>query len=130
MISSNAWRSLLLSLSLSAKTSILGKIKEAYLLWLLVAVHIPRFARQLIGARIENKFLDLLESSYVAYFSPKEIKAQKITECIILLDTLKFLIAIAWEAKFISHKQYGQLAVMLGEIGRMFGGWKNNAAST
>ena len=115
-----------LSLSLSVSSSILRKIKEGYLLWLASVPHMPKSARYLIGARIENKFLDLLEFSYVAYFSPKETKIQKITECIVCLDALKFLVSIAWEAKFISHKQYERTAVKLDEVGRMFGGWKKN----
>lgn len=86
----------------------------------------PKSARYLIGARIENKFLDLLEVSYVTYFSQKDIKIQKITECILTLDTLKFLISIAWEAKFVSHKHYEEIATKLDEAGKMFGGWKNN----
>ena len=88
------------------RASILQRIKEGYLIWINLVPHIPKGARYTIGARIENKFLDLLEFSYVAYFSPKETKIQKITECIVCLDALKFLVSIAWEAKFISHKQY------------------------
>ncbi len=86
----------------------------------------PKGARYVIGARIENKFLDLLEFSYEAYFSPKEIKRKKVTECILILDKLKFLILTAWEAKFISNKQYEEISLKLTEIGKMFGGWKSN----
>lgn len=122
MISLNTWRSLTLSLD---KPSILQRIKEGYLIWINIVPHIPKNARYTIGARIENKFLDLLELSYTAYFSKKDNKIEKISECIFILDTLKFIISIAWEAKFISHKQYEELSLKLNEIGRMLGGWKN-----
>lgn len=79
-----------------------------------------------MGARIENKFLDLLELSYIAYFIQREEKSQKISECIFTLDILKFLLTIAWEGKFLSHKQYEELAVKLDEIGKMFWGWKKS----
>ncbi|MEK7526244.1 MAG: four helix bundle protein [Patescibacteria group bacterium] len=102
------------------------KIKEGYLVWLSVTPHMPKSARYIIGLRIENKFLDLLEFSYLAYFSPKDVKIQKIIDCILILDALKFLILTAWEAKFISHKHYEEISLKLQEIGRMFGGWKNN----
>ena len=100
------------------------RIKEGYLIWINIVPHIPKSARYTISARIENKFLDLLELAYASYFSKKESKTQKITECILILDTLKFIISIAWEAKYISHQQYEKLALNLDEVGKMFGGWR------
>lgn len=88
--------------------------------------HIPKSSRYTLGQRIENKFLDLLELSYTAYFIEKEQKVEKIAGCIFHLDTLKFLISIAWETKLISHKQYEDLALKLGEIGKMLWGWKKS----
>lgn len=79
-----------------------------------------------MGSRIENKFLDLLEVSYIAYFTEKDKKIEKIENCILVLDTLKFLISIAWEGKLISNKQYESVALKLEEIGKMLGGWKKN----
>ena len=88
--------------------------------------HIPKGARYTIGARIENKFLDLLELAYIAYFTAKENKMEKISECILTLDTLKFIISVAWEGKLISNKNYEEVSVKLDEIGKMLGGWKNS----
>jgi hypothetical protein len=83
-------------------------------------------ARYTLGARIENKFLYLLELSYIAYFTEKEKKAQKISDCILVLDILKFLVSVAWEGKLISNKQCEDVALKLEEAGKMFGGWKKN----
>jgi len=113
------------SLSLG-DASILNRIKEGYLFWMNISPHIAKGARYTIGARIENKFLDLLESAYIAYFTEKEKKAEKIVECILATDLLKFLIATAWEGKLISSGQYENIALKLDEVGRMFGGWKNS----
>jgi hypothetical protein len=96
------------------------------LLWLNVVGHIPKGARYTIGVRIENRFLDLLELSYVAYFSKKEEKAENIVKCVLILDTLKFLVHTAWEGKLISHAQYTDIGDKLEEIGRIFGGWKKS----
>jgi len=104
----------------------LNRIKEGYLIWLDIVPHIPKGARYTIGSRIENKFLDLLELSYLAYFTEKENKLQKISECIITLDTLKFLVSVSWEGKLISNKQCEEVALKLEEVGKMFGGWKKN----
>ncbi|MEI8344170.1 MAG: four helix bundle protein [Candidatus Moraniibacteriota bacterium] len=109
--------------------SILQRIKEGYLIWTNVSVHIPKSARYTIGARIENKYLDLLELARVAYFINKdevENKTRKISDCIFLLDALKFLISTMWEAKLLSHKQFEQVSFKLEEIGRMLWGWSES----
>ena len=94
------------------------------MIWINIAVHIPKNARYTIGTRIENKFLDLLEIAYIAYFSKKKI--EKISACVLTLDTLKFIISVAWEGKLISNKHYQEISLKLDEIGKMFGGWKNS----
>ena len=121
--------SLSLSLSLGS-ASILNRIKDAYLLWLGVSPHVSKGARYTIGLRIENKFLDLLELAYVAYFSEKDQRLARVTRCILILDTLKFFVSVAWEGKLISNNQCQELAVKLEEIGRMFGGWKKKMESS
>lgn len=96
------------------------------MIWIDFLPHIAKSSRYTIGARIENKFLDLLELSYISYFSEKDKKVEKITECILILDTLKFLLSIAWEAKVISNNKYQELAQKLDEAGKMLGGWKKS----
>lgn len=94
-----------------------------------ISSHMLKSSRYTIGTRIENKFLDLLEFSYTAYFSKKDSKSEKISDCIFILDKLKFLITIAWEVKLVANKQYEELALKLEEVGRMLGGWKNKIDS-
>lgn len=106
--------------------SILNRVKEGYLIWISITPHIAKGARYTIGSRIENIFLDLLEISYTAYFTEKEKKGEKISKCILLLDTLKFLISVAWEGKLISNAHCEQVALKLEEVGKMFGGWKKS----
>lgn len=111
------------------KASILTRVKEGYLLWMNIVPHIAKGSRYTLGARIENKFIDLLELSYNAYFTEKDKKSEKISKCILITDTLKFLISVAWEGKLISNKQCEDTAIKLGEIGKMLGGWKNSLAN-
>lgn len=106
--------------------TILQRLKEGYLIWLRIMPHMEKGTRYTIGARIENRFLDILEQTYRAYFSDKHQKLEKITECIVLLDTLKYLLSVAWEGKAISHGQYELMAAKLTEAGKMLGGWKKS----
>ena len=91
-----------------------------------IVPHIIKGARYTIGTRIENKFFDLLEVAYLAYFTDKYHKAQKIIECILIADTLKFFMYVAWGGKLISHKQYEDVSLSLDEIGKMLGGWRRS----
>jgi len=96
------------------------------LLWMGIVPHMVKSARYTLGERIEDKFLDLLELSYNAYFTEREKKMEKVAECILITDGLKFLISIAWEGKLISNKHCEDVAVKMDEIGKMLGGWKNS----
>jgi hypothetical protein len=107
----------------------LSRIKEGYLLWLSVVPHIEKGSRYTIGSRIENKLLDLLELSYLAYFTERDRKAEKVSECILVLDTLKFLVSVAWEGRLISNQHCEAVALKLDEVGKMFGGWKRSLAN-
>ena len=109
--------------ALSNNASILNRIKEGYLIWIDIVPHIAKGSRYTIGSRIENKFLDLIELSYTAYFTEKEKKEEKISECILMLDTLKFLISVAWEGKIISNKHCEDVSLKLEDVGKMLGGW-------
>jgi hypothetical protein len=91
-----------------------------------IAPHIPKGARYTIGSKIDKTFLDLLESTYTAYFTDQSSKSDRISTCIFTLDILKFFISTAWEAKLLSHKQFEDMALKLDEAGKMFGGWKKS----
>lgn len=114
------------SLSLSANITIFSRIKEGYMIWMSMIPHIPKGSRYTIGARIENKFLDLLEVAYTAYFTEKGKKIEKISECILNLDIIKFLISIAWEARLVSNKHYAEISLKLDETGKILGGWRKS----
>lgn len=120
-------RNNLYSLSLSLENaSILNRVKEGYLLWMNIVPHMSKGARYTIGERVENKLLDLLEISYRAYFAKKDDKLEKVAGCILINDTIKFLVTTAWEGKLISDKHCELMAQKLIEIGKMLGGWKNS----
>lgn len=108
---------------------ILQRLKEGYLVWLGIVQHIPKGPRYTVGSRIEERFLDLLEITYIAYFTAKESKGAKLAECILILDTLKFLISVAWEGKLVSNKHYEDIGLKLDEVGKMFGGWRKSLSN-
>lgn len=91
-----------------------------------IVVHIPKHARYTLGAKIEELFLTLLEQTYAAYYSERDKRPSLLSDCTITLDTLKCLVSVAWEGKYISHAHYEQVALPLHEIGKMLGGWRKS----
>ena len=90
--------------------------------------HLPKNQRYTIGARIDNRLLDLLELTHTAYLINQANMAEKISAvnaCIFELDKIKFLTQIAWESKLLGQIQFAELGSKLDEIGRMLGGWRN-----
>ena len=104
--------------------SIVHRLKSAFQLWLLIVPHMPRMHRSTIGARIGNAFLDIIETAYHAYYATGRAKIEKIIYALVRLDSMKFLLAIAWENALIQNKQYEDISLKLDEIGKMLGGWK------
>lgn len=94
--------------------------------WLTIIPHFPKSSRFTLGQRIDERFLDLIENSYTAYFCHKDEKEKGITDCIFVLDKLKYLILVAWEAKLISNKHFEEISLILEEAGKMLGGWKRS----
>lgn len=53
-----------------------------------------------------------------------EHKLNGLTDLVIKLDTLRFLLLVGYESKIIDEKKYILIATPLIEIGRMLGGWR------
>jgi len=105
--------------------SIIKKIVEAYKLWHDYVKNFPKTSRYSLGGKIEGLFADLIESSYTAGYLPKNEKLPSIEKSISKLNLLNFFLQIAWELKAIDNNKYLNLSLLLNEIGRMLGGWRN-----
>ena len=99
-------------------------MKETYLLWIFLHKNFPKIERLGFGNKIEQAFLLVLELTFLLSYSPVNQKVILIDRAISKLDVVKFFTQLAWEAKLIPTKQYTELSIKLGEIGRQLGGWK------
>lgn len=80
--------------------------------------------RATIGNRIGNMFLEIIELSYHAYYTPNNEKLSLIVHAMKKMDTMKLLVTIAWESNLIQNVHFTELSAELQEIGKMLGGWK------
>jgi hypothetical protein len=106
---------------------VLVRTKEAYRAWHTYLSHIKRIDRSTIGTKIDNEFLSILEIIFRATFAfDKFEKLSLVAQALGKNDLLKFFLQLGWEQKVLDHKIYGQLILLLDEVGRMLGGWKKN----
>lgn len=77
-----------------------------------------------IGDRIDSLWLDLLDAlRKAAYATPTE-KIASLDEAIRRVDSVRFFLQIAWEAKLMADSHFIVLGKDVEEMGRMVGGWK------
>lgn len=106
---------------------VLVRAKEAYKVWHNSIINLKRIDRYTIGASIDDIFLSLLELIFRGCFAHDRFeKLSVVSQAVAKSDLLKFFLQIAWEHKVIDHKKYGELIILLDEVGRMLGGWKKN----
>lgn len=108
---------------------ILQKATEAYLLWHNSLLNLPRLTKFTLGSKIDGLFLETIEYMLVAGYAARERKLTMVQQASAKLDTLKFFLKVAWQAKALQSKKYAELSTPVAEIGRMLGGWRKQLAS-
>ena len=103
--------------------SIIQKFVSIYKLWDEFKNHFSKKHRYTLGSKIDQYFLEVIESLFTASCLNKEQKLPYLKKSGIKLDLLKFLLQISWELKVLDNKKYIILSEKLNEIGRMLGGW-------
>lgn len=96
--------------------------------WLYPMIHkFPKSQRFVLGQQIESTALSILTGIISANGEWDKVPALKRVSA--SLDTLRILIRLAKDLKFISVRQYSFAAERVNEIGKMLGGWMKQSAS-
>lgn len=103
---------------------VLSKTKTLYIEIAIAINKFPRSAKYVLGHRIEQGFLDFLEILYTAQYQKIDEKLKSLYRLQIKLDTISFLLTLAWEAKHLPHTAYKHYIEQSTEIGKMLGGWR------
>ncbi|MCK9497663.1 MAG: diversity-generating retroelement protein Avd [Candidatus Colwellbacteria bacterium] len=83
----------------------------------------PKNQRHVLGQRIENKILDIIES--IIATNMERNKLPGLRSISIAMDELRTLVRLSKDLEFLSIRQYEIIADKLNEIGRMLSGWIN-----
>lgn len=91
-------------------------------LWMLPKLaKFPRDQRFLLGDRIENMLLDILEDLIDATYTKEKVNILKRTN--LRLEKLRFLVRLSSDMRFINLTSYEFAGRGIDEVGRMVGGW-------
>ena len=94
-----------------------------YILWYSYYQILPKVHRHSLGQKIDELFVEIIETISVATFLSKEEKIPWVRLAIRKADTVRLLLMVLWETKSIDDKKYIALSVKMDEIGKMLGGW-------
>lgn len=73
---------------------------------------------------MDSRFIQVLELLQIASYQGKDEKLPTLERALSGIDTLKFLLRIAWEIHVFDDKKYTALSEKLSEVGRQVGGWR------
>lgn len=109
-----------------ASTQILPVVEHVlsvYKTWYGYRDNFPKKSRYTLGDKIDTRFLNVLEFLSIATYQGVAEKIPTLERSLAGVDTLKFLLRIAWEIRAIDEKKYAVLSEGLQEAGRQIGGW-------
>lgn len=101
----------------------LSKVKTVYISWFDVYKKLEKTHKYTLGQKIDNLFIEIIESISLATFLDKTEKQPWVRFAIRKLDTVKILLLILWETRSIDDTVYITLSQPIHEIGKMLGGW-------
>jgi len=92
-------------------------------LWMIPTVEkFPRSQKFLLGGRIQQTALDVLERLIEATYS--KARADKLIAANLGIEKLRILFRLASELRHLDLRRYEHAARSLDEIGRLIGGWR------
>ena len=100
----------------------------AYAKWVLERVEsFPKSQRFILGQRLSNHVMDVLESLVKASYAKDKVELLvKANEGI---EMTRWIIRMAHDRKLLASKQFEFSALQLNECGRMVGGWLKSRGS-
>lgn len=102
---------------------------SAYKLWFGYRDHFPKKSRYTLGDKIDSRFINALELLALASYQSAAEKLATLSRAIVALDTLKFLLQVAWELNLLDNRKYADLSEKLHRIGQQAGGWRKGLAN-
>jgi len=88
----------------------------------------PKSVRFTFTTRVDNHGLDILERIVEARFATGGRRSTLLREIDVKLNTLRVLLRVCRDRRYLDRRGFEQVARNLDEAGRMVGGWRRHEA--
>jgi hypothetical protein len=102
-----------------------------FLAWLLPALNtFPRSQRFAVTKRLQDAALDFQETIIEANNARGQARYAKISQADAALDKVRLYLRLAERWQWLTPGQYQHACVMVADIGRLLGGWKQQTMAS
>ena len=88
-----------------------------------VQEQMPRSVKRILGDKVTQHCVDMLDLMALANASKHEARAEYIQELLKRQRAVTVLLRVSFDSHYLSPKLWGDSAELLGSIGKQAGGW-------
>ena len=92
-----------------------------------VQEQMPRSMKRILGEKIAQHCVDMLDLMALANASQREVRAGYIEELLTRHRAITVLLRVSYDSRYISPKIWAESIELLGSIGKQAGGWLKSA---
>ncbi|VVD74336.1 four helix bundle protein [Pandoraea horticolens] len=92
-----------------------------------VQEQMPRSMKRILGEKITQHCVDMLDLMALANASKREARAEYIERLLTIQRTVTVLLHVGHDARYLSPKLWAESIELLGSIGKQAGGWLKSA---
>lgn len=92
-----------------------------------VQVQMPRSVKRILGEKILQHCVDMLDLMALANASQRAVRAQYIEQLLVKQRAVQVLLHVGHDARYLSHSLWAESIELLGSIGKQGGGWLKSA---
>lgn len=92
-----------------------------------VQEQMPRSMKRILGEKIMQHCVDMLDLMALANASQREVRAGFIEELLTKQRAVTVLLRVSHDSRYLSPKLWADSIQLLGSIGKQAGGWLKNA---
>jgi hypothetical protein len=108
---------------LSQESPLFAKTFDLLVYLLPVSEKFPRSQRVVLGRRLQEIGLGLLDLLLTARKCPAEERPALLRQADIELDRLRYTVRLCYEIDLLGAKQYRHASGLMAEVGKLLGSW-------
>lgn len=87
----------------------------------------PRGVKRILGDKITQHCVDLLELMALANATQRDVRAAHLQQLLARQRTVTVMLRVAHDSRYLSPRLWAESVELLGTIGRQAGGWLKSA---